>query len=418
MDLLPSLGKALVPQLQYGSFQGGQVVPFSQPQIIQASRVPPSFQSEPVVAAFRPERSIEELRSILEAKDFELGDLQEHIGFLKQEPLELEEKLNRLEEQFGQLRPGQTVRLKAPAFHSIVQAVKEDDSFLHKKALEHEKAIADAKLGNASGDATNYDAETGYMKATSLKLGRGCMWLDQDYLNKIELLKKESETHHAPHPLVSRFHYSGHVSRPLEVVEPVFVTARGESKRDIKGASRGGFWLDCFDPKLSETHQAAPTEPLGEFSVTLNRTAGATLGLSVHVSLQESIFIESVGKGIVAQWNAANANARPPQAIKPGDRIIIVNGKRGDAQAMLDELSTVGPDDQQSPYGNAPAGRPLKLTLFREDPTIQYVTRHDEVGQGADHFPVDWLGQLKSGEPEAELRRRVPRLESIAAWLA
>lgn len=410
MDLLPSLGRALVPVDQSVS-PGGEGVPASQLPSFRLS-APPVPQA-PVSNDFVPERSNAELQSILEAKECELADLQEHIDFLKQEPLELEDRLKRLESQFGQLRHGEVVRLKAPALHSIMQAVREDDSYLHMKALEHEKGVAENKLG---ADAARYDAEEGYTKAASLKLGRGCMWLDQEYLNRLALQKKESEEkHHHAHPSVNGFHYSGHVARPLEAVDPVFKTAHGDTKRDIKGASQGGFWLDCFDHKLAHIHSQVPTQPLGQFTVTLNRPGGENLGLSVHVSRQESIFIESVGKGLVAHWNENNKDAVPPQSIQPGDRIIVVNGKRT-AQDMLDELSPSSCN--KAPYINFPNSTSLSLTLFREDPMIQYVTRHDEMGQGTDHFPVDWLGQVKSGEPEPVMRRPVPKLETIAAWLA
>jgi len=70
-----------------------------------------------------------------------------------------------------------------------------------------------------------------------------------------------------------------------------------------------------------------------EFGVSIDKTLGGPLG--IHVDDQDGpwLLVDSVSGGLMGKWNASN----PGLEVKPGDRIVEVNGIRGDIVALVEE---------------------------------------------------------------------------------
>ncbi|CAK0807467.1 unnamed protein product, partial [Prorocentrum cordatum] len=88
-------------------------------------------------------------------------------------------------------------------------------------------------------------------------------------------------------------------------------------------------------PQASE---ASESEPVSEFTVTLDRTqpqGGATaLGVDIDLSDREALVVDKASGDVVEAWNCAH----PDLEMMEGDRILAVNGQGGDA-APLTELA-------------------------------------------------------------------------------
>lgn len=70
-----------------------------------------------------------------------------------------------------------------------------------------------------------------------------------------------------------------------------------------------------------------------EYSIKLDRREGAKLGIDVEHDRAKSLLIEAIDAvGLVAVWNRAN----PSKQVQVEDRIIEVNGVRGEPQQLLD----------------------------------------------------------------------------------
>lgn len=67
-----------------------------------------------------------------------------------------------------------------------------------------------------------------------------------------------------------------------------------------------------------------------EWTVKLVKGDGSKLGIDVDLTENSRLMIEQVNKGLVADWNKANSG----KEVKPGDRIMSVNGTKDDAGAM------------------------------------------------------------------------------------
>eukprot|EP00930_Biecheleria_cincta_P092591 TRINITY_DN8256_c1_g1_i1.p2 TRINITY_DN8256_c1_g1~~TRINITY_DN8256_c1_g1_i1.p2 ORF type:complete len:147 (-),score=41.05 TRINITY_DN8256_c1_g1_i1:32-472(-) len=103
--------------------------------------------------------------------------------------------------------------------------------------------------------------------------------------------------------------------------------------------------VPVVEEKLPEQKPAHPAEPAvtalstsqprnGEFEVTLDKTDGTRLGCDVDHEDGKTLVVDAItGSGLITEWNEAN----PDKALKPGDRIVEVNGHRGDVLRLVDE---------------------------------------------------------------------------------
>merc|ERR1712060_69681 len=69
-----------------------------------------------------------------------------------------------------------------------------------------------------------------------------------------------------------------------------------------------------------------------EFLVVLDMRAQTVLGLDVDWTDKQTLYIKSVQAGAILDWNRGRGFS--DQTVKPGGRIIEVNGFRGDPVAM------------------------------------------------------------------------------------
>jgi len=79
----------------------------------------------------------------------------------------------------------------------------------------------------------------------------------------------------------------------------------------------------------------APGNPQGgaEFTVRVDKSAGDPLGIQIDHEDGSSLLIDAVHDGLIKSWNKVN----PGLAVYPEDRIVAVNGKRGNAELLLRE---------------------------------------------------------------------------------
>jgi len=72
----------------------------------------------------------------------------------------------------------------------------------------------------------------------------------------------------------------------------------------------------------------------GEFEVVLDKTGGTRLGCDVDHEDGKTLVVDAITQaGLITEWNEAN----PDKALKPRDRIVEVNGFRGDVLRLVDE---------------------------------------------------------------------------------
>mmetsp|Transcript_10403 Transcript_10403/g.22914 ORF Transcript_10403/g.22914 Transcript_10403/m.22914 type:complete len:128 (-) Transcript_10403:83-466(-) len=92
---------------------------------------------------------------------------------------------------------------------------------------------------------------------------------------------------------------------------------------------------DATDPPVSRLH---PPQDAGlatdsrKFTINLKKTEGTRLGVDVDLADGTSLMVDAINPGLVEDWNKNNPGLR----VKPGDRIVAVNGVQGDAQAMAE----------------------------------------------------------------------------------
>lgn len=86
------------------------------------------------------------------------------------------------------------------------------------------------------------------------------------------------------------------------------------------------------------------------YSVTLDRSKGTKLGLKMEAQHDtNSLFIKEVIRGLAFTWNAQS----PSTKIKPGDRIISINGIEGNADELMEETTARKPLVCELQRGNA-----------------------------------------------------------------
>eukprot|EP00927_Polykrikos_kofoidii_P068881 TRINITY_DN64235_c0_g1_i1.p1 TRINITY_DN64235_c0_g1~~TRINITY_DN64235_c0_g1_i1.p1 ORF type:complete len:248 (+),score=51.04 TRINITY_DN64235_c0_g1_i1:66-746(+) len=86
--------------------------------------------------------------------------------------------------------------------------------------------------------------------------------------------------------------------------------------------------------KLQEASVMCVVKPRGELAVFVEKT-GNFLGLDVHVKKKfEGLLVTQVFDGPILEWNASN----PTKQVQVGDRIVEVNGVRGEVRLLVDKL--------------------------------------------------------------------------------
>eukprot|EP00933_Yihiella_yeosuensis_P042405 TRINITY_DN3696_c5_g1_i1.p1 TRINITY_DN3696_c5_g1~~TRINITY_DN3696_c5_g1_i1.p1 ORF type:complete len:145 (+),score=39.12 TRINITY_DN3696_c5_g1_i1:103-537(+) len=78
---------------------------------------------------------------------------------------------------------------------------------------------------------------------------------------------------------------------------------------------------------------AKVTLQANQYEATLDKRSGTRLGVDVDHRDGMTLLVDAVTGGLVQDWNDAN----PDCAVKPGDRIVAVNGCQGDVLLLVDE---------------------------------------------------------------------------------
>mmetsp|Transcript_99665 Transcript_99665/g.277565 ORF Transcript_99665/g.277565 Transcript_99665/m.277565 type:complete len:141 (-) Transcript_99665:214-636(-) len=79
--------------------------------------------------------------------------------------------------------------------------------------------------------------------------------------------------------------------------------------------------------------QGGGEEEMTEFNITLKKTADEPrLGVDVDLTDNVCLLVDKVNDGLIMNWNKEH----PDKAVKVNDKIVSVNGTRGDAHKMTE----------------------------------------------------------------------------------
>lgn len=117
-------------------------------------------------------------------------------------------------------------------------------------------------------------------------------------------------------------------------------------KEAIPGSDTLPAIVEPNEPKavaqLTSITKAADTTPQSktgrpasgvEYVIDLDKSGGERLGIDVDNLDGVTLLIESVNEGLVKNWNQKNAD----KEVRPGDRLVEVNGIRDDLVKLVDE---------------------------------------------------------------------------------
>eukprot|EP00929_Paragymnodinium_shiwhaense_P041826 TRINITY_DN21717_c0_g2_i1.p1 TRINITY_DN21717_c0_g2~~TRINITY_DN21717_c0_g2_i1.p1 ORF type:complete len:256 (+),score=70.60 TRINITY_DN21717_c0_g2_i1:113-880(+) len=230
--------------------------------------------------------SMEELQVMLQERDAAVVELKHEIEMLRNTPQLFQRRLADLEAGvLSQVHKGVMLEVNAPILDNISKIIREDHLLEHQEAC---KAHADAYEGNSH-----------YLEADDLVLGRAYMSLDQKFKEE-EARRKELQDH--PHPVISEFHYGGHLSTGAPSVPAPAPGPPDQSQygppRGPSGANPDGFWLE---ERVSKHHlQARAPEKCAyehdlpgdaEDAIPIDWLGRAKRGLPHHKpSLQRPVF--------------------------------------------------------------------------------------------------------------------------------
>jgi hypothetical protein len=176
----------------------------------------------------------EELKERAKNNEQILRDLEEELRL----PQAQQARLAALERRLHHLRPGKDLRIEAPVLKQITEAVVNSHEIDHQQELE---ALREEQRKEyfMHVDPVKYL----HPPAQGLVLGRNAMPLDRNYIAQ-EQWKKWMEHHQ--HPAVEQVRYAGHVSKPQEHLDCVFVKEEGFLKRQpvYPTPYRNEFWLN------------------------------------------------------------------------------------------------------------------------------------------------------------------------------
>lgn len=224
-------------------------IPWQRPK---AQKVEEVEEKKDVSFDYLTRMSTEQLQEMAEMRQKQIMHLKKDVDDLTDGDQKHEDRLAALEKKFGQLCHGSDLQFKAPLLAKISKMVR--DSHL----LDHDAELERMKDQTAAEEWADLDPWS-YIHSDNLVMGRGFMRLDQDYIEKVkwqEKLKQEE------HPVVSRLHYGGHVAKPAEDVEAIFVKEAGVVKKSPLHPApyRNNFWLSLDGPTRDDAEAAREAE--------------------------------------------------------------------------------------------------------------------------------------------------------------
>mmetsp|Transcript_53250 Transcript_53250/g.65287 ORF Transcript_53250/g.65287 Transcript_53250/m.65287 type:complete len:128 (-) Transcript_53250:115-498(-) len=86
-------------------------------------------------------------------------------------------------------------------------------------------------------------------------------------------------------------------------------------------------------PETVVVEETGPQPREGEFVIVLDKTNGERLGMDVDHEDGRTLAVDAITGGLIAKWNEEH----PDKALRPKDRIVEVNGLRGDVLQLVDE---------------------------------------------------------------------------------
>merc|ERR1712046_222571 len=105
---------------------------------------------------------------------------------------------------------------------------------------------------------------------------------------------------------------------PAQAVKP------GDYILDVKGVKGDAKTMKDGITNASGTVNMLISRKTSQFAISLKKGPNETIGCDVDTSSKDSLKIASIkqNEGLLANWNQSNSE----KVVKPGDRIISVNG--------------------------------------------------------------------------------------------
>mmetsp|Transcript_31986 Transcript_31986/g.62952 ORF Transcript_31986/g.62952 Transcript_31986/m.62952 type:complete len:220 (-) Transcript_31986:26-685(-) len=208
---------------------------------LDGTQVPPAYGGGAAKVALLalPEH---ELEQILEQRKATVAELQEEMRRLESRgnPEEgLEERLSTLERAFGDMGPGEYIKVKAPALRGIAEMIHQEHELVHQEALQHRHEHFTWLDEDHHEDALDLGhGEGGFL------LGRGWMSNDKAWqAHEDKLNEARRGTFRQEEPV-----YVGHQSIAEAGVDPeaLFVGPGGIGRTlRIRRPAAGSFWLEA-----------------------------------------------------------------------------------------------------------------------------------------------------------------------------
>jgi C-terminal processing protease CtpA/Prc len=118
---------------------------------------------------------------------------------------------------------------------------------------------------------------------------------------------------------------------------PSDTVMRGDRIIEVNGVS--GSSSELLTALRNSTEQTLRIKRLLEFMIVVASKEGETHGLDFDISPVGELLVKRVHRGLVAE---ANKIARSDNEIRPGDRIVAVNGARAPPRTLIAFLSEIG----------------------------------------------------------------------------
>jgi len=161
--------------------------------------------------------------------------------------------------------------------------------------------------------------------------------------------------------------------------------------------------LDILAAGIPLAEVRSEAAPFREFSISLDMLGRNSLGIDVDWADGRSLLVKSVQMGPVADWNMERG---PDKALRPGDRIVAVNGISGEsigAVALVQECKGK-PHVQltcrtQRPRPSQPLSR---LPLVQPAPVVEAAPKKEDAAKASKPLKPKKGGNLYSFLPEAD----------------
>lgn len=112
-----------------------------------------------------------------------------------------------------------------------------------------------------------------------------------------------------------------------------------DSQQDDSADAAGKLPQPILQKEKSDREKSASLTAGHQFNVFVTRTAEQrSLGIDINHADGESLVVEMVHSGLIQDWNKKHKDSGFESVVLVGDRIVQVNGERGDAEQLIRKI--------------------------------------------------------------------------------